>query len=122
MIARYWKAWSTMNPDNVAPMYSKDADAVYYDVAPMKYNGWDEYKQGFLKAFGGAASATITPNDDLKVTRRGDIAWTGETFHGAVAQKDGGHFELAGRHTAIWEKRGGHWIIVHEHVSAPLPE
>jgi hypothetical protein len=48
-------------------MYSKDAAAVYYDVAPMKYNGSDDYKQGFLKAFAGA-----------------------------VAQKDGERFELAG--------------------------
>jgi hypothetical protein len=55
-------------PDNPAPMYSKDAAAVYYDVAPMKYNGSDDYKQGFLKAFAGA-----------------------------VAQNDGEHFELAGR-------------------------
>jgi ketosteroid isomerase-like protein len=29
--------------------------------------------------------------------------------------------EVDGRHTAIWEKRGAKWLIVHEHVSAPLP-
>jgi ketosteroid isomerase-like protein len=119
LIQQYWKAWSTLNPDNAASMYSKDADAVFYDVAPLKYNGWEEYKQGILKAFSGA-TATITPNDDLKVTRRGNIAWTSETFHGVVNQKDGSHMDLTGRHTTIWEKRGGHWIIVHEHVSAPL--
>lgn len=121
LIAQYWKAWSTMNPDNVAAMYSKDADAVFYDVAPLKYTGWEEYKQGFLKAFGTAASASIAPNDDLKVSRRGNLAWTTETFHGTVTQKDGGKMDLVGRHTAIWEKRGGRWVIVHEHVSAPLP-
>ena len=120
LIQRYWKAWSTLNPDNAAPMYAKDADAVFYDVSPLKYKGWEEYKQGVLKVFGGAASATFTPNDDLSVTRRGDIAWTSETFHGVVAQKDGTHMDLLGRHTTIWERRGGHWIIVHEHVSAPL--
>lgn len=121
LIQRYWQAWSTLNPDNAAPMYAKDADAVFFDVAPLKYNGWEEYKQGVLKVFGGAAKAVFTPNDDLKVTRRGNIAWTSGTFHGAVTQKDGQTMNFDGRHTAIWEKRGEHWIIVHEHVSAPLP-
>ena len=121
LIQNYWKAWSTLNPDNAAPMYSKDADAVFFDVAPLKYNGWDEYKEGVKKVFGGAASASFVPNDDLKVTRRGNIAWTSNTFHGTINQKDGKTMQLDGRHTVIWEKRAGHWIILHEHVSAPLP-
>ena len=121
LIQNYWKAWSTLNPDNAAPMYSKDADAVFFDVAPLKYNGWEEYKEGVKKVFGGAASASFVPNDDLKVTRRGNIAWTSNTFHGTINQKDGKAMQLDGRHTVIWEKRGGHWIILHEHVSAPLP-
>src|SRR5579859_4837688 len=121
LIQNYWKAWSTLNPDNAAPMYSKDADAVFFDVAPLKYNGWEEYKEGVKKVFGGAASASFVPNDDLKVTRRGNIAWTSNTFHGTINQKDGKVMQLDGRHTVIWEKRAGHWIILHEHVSAPLP-
>jgi len=120
LITQYWKAWSTLNPDKAAAFYSKDADAVFYDVAPLKYNGWEEYKKGVLQVFAAADSATIAPNDDLKATRRGDIAWTSETFHGVVNQKDGTHMDLNGRHTTVWEKRGGHWVIVHEHVSAPL--
>ena len=35
--------------------------------------------------------------------------------------KAGGAMEVDCRHTAIWEKGGGKWLIVHEHVSAPLP-
>lgn len=122
LIKLYWQAWSTLNPENAASMYSKDADAVFFDVAPLKYNGWEEYKTGVQKVFGNATSASFIPNDDLKATRRGDLAWTSNTFHGTLTQKDGKTMELVGRHTAIWEKRGGHWIIVHEHVSAPLPE
>jgi len=122
LIQRYWQAWSTLNPDNAAPMYAKDADAVFFDISPLKYNGWEEYKQGVQKVFATAASASFAPNDDLKATRRGNIAWTSSTFHGTVTQKDGKTMDLAGRHTAVWEKRGGHWVIVHEHVSAPLPD
>jgi ketosteroid isomerase-like protein len=29
--------------------------------------------------------------------------------------------ELDARHTAIWERRGGKWLVVHEHISVPLP-
>ena len=122
LLQHYWQAWSTLNPDKAAPMYAKEADAVFFDIAPLKYNGWEEYKVGVLKVFGTAASASFAPNDDLKVTRRGNIAWTSNTFHGTVMAKDGKSMEVTGRHTAIWEKRGGHWIIVHEHLSAPLPE
>ena len=121
LIQRYWEAWSTLNPDNAAPMYAKEPDAVFFDIAPLKYNGWDEYKVGVKQTFASAASASFVPNDDLKVTRRGNIAWTSNTFRGTIHQKDGKTMELTGRHTAIWEKRGAHWIIVHEHVSAPLP-
>jgi ketosteroid isomerase-like protein len=121
LIQHYWEAWSTLNPDKAASMYSQDADAVFFDVAPMKYNGWGEYKEGVKKVFSSATTASIAPNDDLKVTRRGSIAWTSNTFHGTINQKEGQPIQLNGRHTAVWEKRGGHWIIVHEHVSAPLP-
>jgi hypothetical protein len=46
LIQHYWEAWSTLNPDNAAPMYAKEADSVFFDIAPLKYNGWEEYKVG----------------------------------------------------------------------------
>lgn len=65
-----------LNPDNAAPLYAKDADAV-----------------------GGAAKAVFTPSDDLKVTRRGNIVWTSGTFPGSVTHEDGHTMNLVGRHT-----------------------
>jgi ketosteroid isomerase-like protein len=121
LIDKYYAAWSSMNTDNAAPLYAKDADLVFYDIAPLKYNGWQEYAPGVKKNFfDNATSARLTANDDLKVTRRGNIAWTSVTFHIAVRLKNGQNLDLDGRHTAIWEKRNGKWLIVHEHVSAPL--
>ena len=122
LIATYWQTWSELNPDNAAPMYVKDADAVFFDVAPLKYDGWSAYKEGVKKVFAQTASAKFIPNDDLKATRHGDFAWTSETFHGSLQQRDGKTMELNGRHTTIWQKQNGKWLIVHEHVSAPLPE
>ena len=66
-------------------------------------------------------SGKLTPNDDLTVTQRGSVVWTTVTFHLTAKPKTGGALELDCRHTAIWEKRGSTWLIVHEHVSAPLP-
>ena len=121
LIREYCEAWSSANPDKPAPWYAKDKDLVFYDVTPLKYNGWDEYKVGVQKnLFDAMASGALTPKDDLKVTRHGNITWTSVTEHFSAKMKDGKAMELDVRHTAIWEKRGGKWLIVHEHVSAPL--
>jgi len=122
MVDQYYAAWSTLDPDKAAKYYAKDADLVFYDVAPLKYNNWAEYRAGVLKAFTETmSSGKLTPNDDLKINQRGNIVWTTLTFHLSAKPKAGGAMELECRHTAIWEKRGGKWLIVHEHVSAPLP-
>ena len=122
LIAEYYAAWSTLNPDNAAKYYAKDADLVFYDIAPLKYNAWAEYRAGVIKAFTEAmSSGKLTPKDDLKINQRGDVVWTTVTFHLSAKPKAGGEMEIDCRHTAIWEKRGGKWLIVHEHVSAPLP-
>ena len=122
LIDQYYTAWSTLDPDKAAKYYAKDADIVFYDIAPLKYNSWAEYRAGVIKAFTETmSSGKLTPNDDLKITQRGNIVWTTVTFHLSAKPKAGGAMELECRHTAIWEKRGGKWLIVHEHVSAPLP-
>ncbi len=122
LIKRYYTAWSTLNPDNASFLYAKDADLVFFDIAPLKYSGgWPEYRDNFKKNVApGFSSLTLTPVNDLKVTRRGNIALTTLTFHIAAKQKDGTAMEFDGRHTIVWEKRGGQWLIIHEHVSKPL--
>ena len=122
LIREYYQAWSSANTDKPAPLYAKEPDLVFYDIAPLKYIGWQEYKLGVQKnLFDNLASGALTPKDDLKVTRRGNLAWTTVTGHFSAKMKDGKSMELDTRHTAIWEKRAGKWLIVHEHFSAPLP-
>jgi len=121
LIKRYYSAWNTLKPDNVASMYAKDADLVFFDIAPLKYSGWQEYRDNFEKNVApGFASLTLTPNNDLKVTRGGNLALTTLTFHLSGKQKDGSALDFDCRHTIVWEKRGGRWLIIHEHVSKPL--
>lgn len=122
LIDRYYAAWSSLNADNAAQFYAKDADLIFFDIAPLQYKGWAEYKEGVKKAFFDIITAgKLTPNNDLRVSRHGNMAWTVVTFHLSATPKAGGAMELDGRHTAIWEKRGGKWLIVHEHISVPLP-
>ncbi len=120
LIDRYYTAWNTGNPDNAAPLYAQENDLVFYDLTPLKYTGWAEYDRGVRQVFASFASAKFTPQQDLKVTRRGTVAWTTVTWHLSGKKKTGEAVELDGRHTAIWENRGGKWLIVHEHFSAPL--
>jgi ketosteroid isomerase-like protein len=68
----------------------------------------------------GAAEIKLTAGDDLRTTRRGDIAWTIVPMHFREKTKDGKVIEADLRYTGIWEKRGANWLVVHEHVSAPM--
>src|SRR5579859_1873050 len=89
LIDQYWATWSSGDIDKAGNYYDKAADAVYFDIAPLKYVGWNEYKEGVKKLFEQASSVKISANDDLTVTRRGNIAWTSETFHFQETLKDG---------------------------------
>ena len=121
LIDRYCETWSTGDPEKPAELYAKDPDLVFYDLAPFEYHGWEEYKVGVKKAFFDSMSeGKLTRKDDLRVTRRGNLAWTTVTLHFAIVWKDKRTSDIEARHTAIWEKRGGKWLIVHEHLSAPF--
>lgn len=122
LIERYYAAWNTLNTDNTASFYAKEADLVFFDVIPLKYNGWAEYKKGVQEAFfDQIKTGKLTPNNDLKITRRGDVAWISLTFHISFTLTTSEAMEIDCRHTAIWVKRRGQWLVVHEHISAPLP-
>ena len=121
MIKECYAAWSTLNPDNSAPYYAKDADLVFFDVDPVKYTSWQQYHDGFKNnVVPGFTSLTITPNDDIRVTRSGNLAIATLTFRLVAKAKDGSPMEFIGRNTIVFQNRAGKWLIIHEHVSKPL--
>jgi ketosteroid isomerase-like protein len=123
IINEYYAAWNSGDLDKAAVYYAKAPEFVFYDVAPMKYQGWSEYRAGVEKIFfANYTSVKLEPYDDLKITRRGTVVWTTLTFKLSGTAKDGKMLNLDCRHTAIWEKQNGKWLIVHEHVSTPLPD
>ena len=121
IIKEYYAAWSTLNSDKPAPYYAKDADLVFFDVDPVKYTSWQQYHDNFKNNVApGFTSLTITPNDDVKITRSGNLAVASLTFRLVAKAKDGSPLEFTGRHTIVFQKRGAKWLIIHEHVSKPL--
>ena len=121
LVDSYCAAWSTGTADAPAKFYAQDDGLVFYDVAPFAYHGWKEYHDGVQKEFlDNASEIKLTAGKDLKVTRRGMIAWTTVPMHLMEKTKDGKISELDLRYTGIWEKRGATWVLVHEHLSTPL--
>src|ERR1041385_80477 len=122
LIREYYAAWSTFNPDNPSKYYAKDADLIFFDVDPLKYTSWQQYHDGFKNNVApGFTSLTITPNDDVKITRSGHLAIVTLTFKCNAKPRDGSAaLKFTGRHTMVWQKRGAKWLIIHEHVSKPL--
>jgi ketosteroid isomerase-like protein len=115
------KAWSSGNPDNAAKFYAKEDGLVFYDLAPFSYHSWKQYRVGVQKQFFDNASAVkLTAGEDLKVTRRGNIAWMTVPMHISSTAKDGKTTEADVRYTGIWERRGAGWQLVHEHLSVPM--
>jgi len=121
LIDGYCAAWSTKDPTNAAKFYDKSDGLVFYDVAPFSYGNWKEYDVGVRKNFFDQAdSISLTASKDLKVTRRGNVAWTTVPMHLSAKMKGGQTIDTQIRYTGIWERKGKSWLLVHEHLSAPL--
>src|SRR6202158_5570729 len=114
-------SWESLDITKIEPYYAADPDFAYFDIVPMKYNNWAEYRAGVQKAlFEPNSSIKLRLNDDLGVHRRGSLAWATVTFGADLVSKQGGASALDGRWTMVLEKRAHGWTVVHEHVSAPL--
>lgn len=118
-IVKAYENWGTLNPDANDALYSAQGDVAWYDIAPMQYKGWADYKAGVKKLFEGFKDLTFTLGDDFAVTRVGKVAWVTLTWKAVAHLKDGKELHLEGRGTEVLQKQKGKWIIVHEHVSVP---
>ena len=121
MMQRIWDAWGTMDPSNAAQYYDKRSDDVFFDIAPLKYAGWQDYAKGASNMIQQSFTALkFTVNDDARV-RASDTGALGiATVDAVLTGKDGKTQHMTLRWTAIWANENGRWLIIHEHVSAPL--
>lgn len=118
LMQKIWDGWATLDPSNVAQYYAIGPH-VFFDIAPLKYNSWQEYETGVRNVIAGYKSAKFTV-DTPEVHPQGDVVWATAIIKEEMTQKSGkvdmGNF----RWTVIWGNEEGKWLIIHEHVSAPL--
>jgi len=76
LVPKIIASWETLDIAKIETNYAADADFAYFDIAPMKYKNWAEYRAGVQKAFFEPnRSIKFHLNDDLGVHRRGSLAW-----------------------------------------------
>lgn len=114
-----WDGWSTLNPENVAKFYDSGPHT-FFDIAPLKYESWQQYDSGVKTVLGSYKSAKFTVNDDAAIHPHGNLAWATATVKFEMDQKSGKVETGDMRWTAVFENKGGSWKIVHEHVSVPM--
>ena len=119
-LQKIWDGWATLDPANTAKFYATSGQHTFFDIAPLKYNSWDEYQTGVKGVLAGYKSAKFTVNDDAAIHPHGDLVWATSTIKEEMTSKAGkvemGNF----RWTVVFENEDGKWLVVHEHVSAPL--
>jgi ketosteroid isomerase-like protein len=117
-LQKIWDGWSTLDPANTAKFYASGPHT-YFDIAPLKYDSWDEYQNGVKAVVGGYKSAKFTVNDDAVLHPHGDLVWGTATVKDEMTTK-AGKIEMGNfRWTVVFENQDGKWLIVHEHISLP---
>ena len=118
-LQKIWDGWATLDPANNAKFYATGPNT-FFDIAPLKYNSWEEYEKGVKGVLAGYNSAHFTVNDDAAIHPHGDLVWATATITNEMTTKAGKVERSNFRWTVVFENQDGKWLIVHEHVSAPL--
>src|SRR5260370_36965840 len=65
LVPKVIASWESLDITKVEPYYATDADFAYFDLAPIKYNNWAEYRAGVQKAI-------FEPNQSIKFKLNAD--------------------------------------------------
>ncbi len=114
-----WDGWATADLDKQAQFYVKGPGHLFFDVAPLKYSSWEEYKEGVAPSIKDAPKVTYALNDDLQIHSEGALTWVAATLTMSGQSPQGEKETLFLRWTAVLQQQDGRWLITHEHVSAP---
>ncbi len=121
LITKIVQTWESMDISKIDRYYAADPNLTFFDIAPLKYADWAEYRTGVQKMFFEPnRSLKFAVRDDLRIHRRARLAWATFTFGADVVNKQGASSHLDGRWTLVLEQRKSGWVVVHEHVSVPL--
>ena len=119
-LQKIWDGWATLDAAGQKQYYAQGPH-VFFDIAPLQYGSWDEYQSTVGKELADYKAARFTVNDDAQIHKSGDAYWVTATVASDMTKKSGKREMATFRWTAVFEKQDGKWLIVHEHVSEPLP-
>jgi len=114
-----WDGWTAADLDKQGQFYAQGAGHLFFDVAPLKYDSWADYKAGVAPSLKDAPKVTYTLGDDIQIHPEGKITWVDGTLEMSGTTPQGQKESIPLRWTAVLEQQDGRWVIVHEHVSAP---
>ena len=114
-----WDGWTAADLDKQGRFYAQGPGHLFFDVAPLKYTSWDDYKAGVAPSLKDVPKVTYTLSDDIQIHPEGKITWVDGTLEMSGATPQGQKESLPLRWTAVLEQQDGRWVLVHEHVSAP---
>ncbi|MGC2109235.1 MAG: nuclear transport factor 2 family protein [Candidatus Korobacteraceae bacterium] len=114
-----WNGWASNDVEKQGQFYAQGPDHLFFDVAPLKYTNWEEYKAGVAPSLKDSPKVTFTLNDDVQIHPEGNVTWVDGTLkmEGASPQADKQTLNL--RWTAVFKQQDGRWLIEHEHISVP---
>jgi len=115
-----WDGWASNDLEKQGQFYAQGPGHLFFDVAPLKYTNWDDYKAGVAPSLKDSPKVTFTLNDDIQIHPEGKITWVDGTLNMEGASPQGEKQTLTLRWTAVLERQpDGPWLIQHEHVSVP---
>jgi ketosteroid isomerase-like protein len=114
-----WDGWASNDLEKQGQFYAQGPDHLFFDVAPLKYTSWAEYKAGVAPSLKDAPKVTFTVNEDIQIHPEGKITWVAGTLNMSGTSPQGEKQTLTLRWTAVLGQQDGRWVIEHEHVSAP---
>ncbi len=118
-----WDGWATADLERQGAFYEQGNGHLFFDIAPLKYNGWSDYKAGVAPVLKQFSSMKFTLNDDVQIHTAGNtITWVDGTVNMDATNSEGQPAKMTLRWTAVFEKQGNKWLITHEHVSVPMQE
>ena len=114
-----WDGWASADLEKQAQFYVKGPGHLFFDVAPLKYSSWEEYRDGVAPSLKDAPKVTYGLSDDVQIHPAGGLTWVAATLTMSGQSPQGQKETLYLRWTAVFEQQDGRWLITHEHVSAP---
>ena len=118
-IRRMIRANAEKDLPTLSQMMAHDADIISYAVAGRKYVGWDELERGLQDEFINAQKLEI-PIHELKVWRKGDLAWYAMELDYIRYVAEGSQLKrmvLPMQETGVLERRDGRWQLLSWHES-----